>query len=45
VIAAGLVELAIMRNTADARLLRRTSERDRIAQALGPAVTRALQDQ
>jgi N-acetylmuramoyl-L-alanine amidase len=38
------VELANMRNAADVRLLRRTSERDRIAQALALAVTQALPD-
>ncbi len=36
------VELANMRNAADARLLKRTSDRDRIARALAAAVTRAL---
>ena len=36
------VELANMRNAADARLLRRTRDRDRIALALARAVTRTL---
>ncbi len=36
------VELGNMRNAADARLLRRTRDRDRIALALARAVTRTL---
>jgi N-acetylmuramoyl-L-alanine amidase len=39
-----LVELGNMRNAADARRLKRTSDRDRIARALAAAVTRALED-